>query len=546
MPIAGRAKDGAPRHVASFGDGDAARVHAALVPPCRRNTPELDESRGFMKLDCWRNHAQITSWTPRSRHWTNVLVIACLLAMPVDGYAHTRLKSSSPSAGAHLNVVPRQIRLDFSEVPELNFTTVQLIDPSGRPVRLSAPAYAADSKRSVVITILGGMPAGDYTVVWQTASDDGHPVRDRFKFVVAPGSAGVGPSGAESANSLDSGAAHGAQMKNTQHQDPVAMPEGNSFGADSLLYVLVRWALFTGLLLTIGAVAFRQLVLRFLRRKEDPDSPMLSDAEQRAARIGHWAAGSLIVALVLRLFAQSVAMHGTAGMFDVGLVSAMLAKTLWGRGWLLQLVGIVISGYGFHRAKNAAPRSAPSRQGWSIATIGIVILAFTAGLAGHAAAAPKLAALTLFADGLHVIGGGGWLGSLAIVLLAGIPAAMALPEPERGPMVAELVNAFSPTALMFAGLVTATGVFAAWMHLGALPALWQTNYGRTLLIKLALLSVMAFTGAYNWLRVKPALGQVEGAVLIRRSATVEVIVGIIVLLITAVLVATPTAMDMKM
>ena len=499
-----------------------------------------------MQRDMCHQTPAVTTPAFRFRRWAGALVIAALLVAPVDASAHTRLKSSSPSAGAHLNVVPRQIRLDFSEVPELTFTTVQLVDPSGRPVRLSAPAYAADSKRSVVVTILGGMPAGDYTVVWQAASDDGHPVRDRFKFVVAPGAAGVGVSGPESASSLDAAAAHGSQMESSLHQDPVAMPEGNGFGADSFLYVLVRWALFTGLLLTIGAVAFRQLVLRFLRRKEDPDSPMLSDAERRAARIGHWAVGSLIVVLALRLFAQSVAMHGTAGMFDVGLVSAMLVKTLWGRGWLLQLVGIVITGYGFHRARNAAPLSLHSRHGWSIATAGVVILAFTAGLAGHAAAAPKLAALTLFADGLHVIGGGGWLGSLTIVLLAGIPAALALPEPERGPMVAELVNAFSPTALMFAGLVTATGVFAAWMHLGALPALWQTTYGRTLLIKLALLSVMAFTGAYNWLRVKPALGQAEGAVLIRRSATVEVIVGIIVLLVTAVLVATPTAMDMKM
>ena len=499
-----------------------------------------------MQLDKCHHTAAVPTPTFPFRRWTGALAIAVLLTTPVDAYAHTRLKNSSPAAGAHLNVVPRQIRLDFSEVPELTFTTVQLVDPSGRPVRLSAPAYATDSKRSVIVTILGGMPAGDYTVVWQAASDDGHPVRDRFKFVVAPGAAGVGVSGPESARRLDAAAAHGSQMESTLHQDPVAMPEGSGFGADSFLYVLVRWALFTGLLLTIGAVAFRQLVLRFLRRKEDPDSPMLSDAERRAARIGHWAVGSLVVVLALRLFAQSVAMHGTAGMFDVGLVSAMLAKTLWGRGWLLQLVGIVIAGYGFHKARTAAPLSAPSRRGWSIATVGVAMLAFTPGLAGHAAAAPTLAALTLFADGLHVIGSGGWLGSLAIVLLAGIPAALALPEPERRPMVAELVNAFSPTALMFAGLVTATGVFAAWMHLGALPALWQTTYGRTLLIKLALLSVMAFTGAYNWLRVKPTLGQAEGAVLIRRSATIEVIVGIIVLLVTAVLVATPTAMDMKM
>ena len=482
----------------------------------------------------------------RLRHWMSALAIASMLAVPAGAYAHTRLKSSTPSAGTHLNLVPREIRLDFSEVPELTFTTVQLLDPSGQPVRLSAPAYAVDSKRSVIVAILGGMPAGDYTVIWQAASGDSHPVRDKFKFVVAPGAAGVGMAGPIGAGILDSTAAEAARMESTAHQNPVTLPEGNGFGADSFLYVLVRWGMFAGLLLTVGAVAFRQLVLRFLRRKEDPDSPMLSDAERRAARIGHWAAGSLLAILVLRLFAQSVAMHGTMGMFDMGLVSAMLTKTLWGRGWLLQLVAIVITGYGFHRAKNATPLSSPSRHGWLFATVGVVLLAFTPGLAGHAAAAPQFPALTLFADGLHVMGGGGWLGSLTIVLFAGIPAALALPEPERGPMVAELVNAFSPIALMFAGVVVATGVFATWIHVGTIPGLWQSNYGRTLLIKLALLSVVALTGAYNWLRVKPALGQVEGALRIRRSAMVEIVVGILVLLVTAVLVATPTAMDMKM
>ena len=499
-----------------------------------------------MSTHCHHHCTTIVSPMFRLRHWISALAIASTLAVPADAYAHTRLKNSTPSAGTHLNLVPREIRLDFSEVPELTFTTVQLLDPSGQPVRLGAPAYAADSKRSVVVAILGGMPAGDYTVIWQAASDDGHPVRDRFKFVVAPGAAGVGMAGPVGAGSLDSSAVEAARMERIAHQNPVTLPEGSGFGADSFLYVMVRWVMFTGLLLTIGVVAFRQLVLRFLRRKEDPDSPMLSDAEHRAARIGHWAAGSLFVFLVLRLFAQSVAMHGTVGMFDSGLVAAMLGKTLWGRGWLLQLVAITIAGFGFHRAKNAIPLSLPSRRGWIFATVGVVLLAFTPGLAGHAAAAPKFPGLVLFADGLHVIGGGGWLGSLAIVLFAGIPAALALPEPERGPMVAELVNAFSPIALMFAGVVVATGVFATWIHVGTIPGLWQTNYGRTLLIKLALLSVVALTGAYNWLRVKPALGRVEGALRVRRSAMVEIGVGILVLLVTAVLVATPTAMDMTM
>lgn len=502
-----------------------------------------------MSLRNWRKGSAFASLTPptsRARRWVGALTIAAVLATPVLAYAHTRLKSSLPAANAHLSAVPGEIRLDFSEVPELTFTTVRLVDPSGQLVPLSAAAYPADSKRAVVVAIRGGMLAGEYTVLWQAASDDGHVVRDRFKFVIAPGASGVGVAGSISVGTSDSVAAHAAQMTSAEHHDPVSMPEGNGFGADSILYVLVRWVMFVGLLLTIGAVAFRQLVLRFLRRKEEPDSPMLSDAARRAAGIGHWATVLLLVTLILRLVAQSVAMHGASGVLDPGLVSAMLGRTVWGRGWLLQLLGIMVAGCGFHRAKNAEPLSAPARHGWLAATIGVVILAFTPGLAGHAAAAPKLETLTLLADGFHVMGAGGWLGSLAIVLVAGIPAALALPEAERGAMVAELVNAFSPTALMFAGLVAATGVFAAWIHVGSVPGLWQTPYGRTLLIKLSVLSIVALTGAYNWLRVKPTLGQAEGAVRIRRSAMVEVIVGVIVLLVTAVLVAMPTAMDMKM
>ena len=153
--------------------------------------------------------------------------------------------------------------------------------------------------------------------------------------------------------------------------------------------------------------------------------------------------------------------------------------------------------------------------------------------------------MAVLADGAHVIGAGGWLGSLLVVLLAGIPASMQLAKHERGQAIAELFNSFSPTALMFAGLAAVTGAIAAWMHLGSVSTLWQTVYGRTLLLKLGVLSLVAGTGAYNWLRLKPMLGNEEVGQRIRRSATLEISVGAIVLLITAVLVATPTPMDMR-
>ena len=122
---------------------------------------------------------------------------------------------------------------------------------------------------------------------------------------------------------------------------------------------------------------------------------------------------------------------------------------------------------------------------------------------------------------------------------------MRLAEDDRGPAVADLIHAFSPTALAFAGISATTGVFAAWLHLGDVSALWQTDYGRTLLVKLAILSLVAGTGAYNWLRVKPTLGTATSVTRIRRSARIELVVGAFVVIVTSVLVATPTAMNAR-
>jgi copper transport protein len=104
---------------------------------------------------------------------------------------------------------------------------------------------------------------------------------------------------------------------------------------------------------------------------------------------------------------------------------------------------------------------------------------------------------------------------------------------------AGLVRAFSPTALAFAGVVVATGLLASWLHLGSFAALWQSVYGRILLLKLALLVVVFGAGAYNWLRVRPALGAPPAAARLRRSAAVELATAAAVLAVTAALVSTP-------
>ena len=459
-------------------------------------------------------------------------LLILLLLNPIQGLAHTALRSSSPASGAHLNETPRELRLRFNEPVELALARIALVRPDGAEVRLGELQSVPDSATVVVAPIDGPLSARIYTVRWQIAGADGHPVRGEYTFVISPGAQGLAPNPAPTApGQTTPPAAH--------HHDPTSLPTGESFDASSPLYVVVRWLTFVGLLGAIGAVSFRLLVLPLARRQIHSTEPMLGDAaSRRAAHLGMWMAVVVATAAALRLYAQSYALHGAGGVWNTELISALLSRTTWGWGWLLQVGGVVLALIGFACATRGA------RAGWGLAAVGALVLSFTPGLSGHAAASEDLAPLAVLADGLHVLGAGGWLGSLLLVIVVGVPAAMRLGPTVRGKAVADLVNAFSPTALLFAGIVVATGVFATWLHLGSVEGLWESGYGRTLLLKLGVLSVVFGTGAYNWLKVKPALGSEEAVGRLRRSAALELAVGVLVLGVTAALVATSPSMEM--
>lgn len=455
-----------------------------------------------------------------------------LATAPTVAVAHDGLQRSSPAKDAVLTSAPAALRLTFSNPPNLRFARVQLLDSANVEVGLGA--LGVDSVRTLVAPITKSLSPGRYTVVWQIAGADGHPVRGRFSFSLADEHAVH--RGGEPASNVP---APGADTPPAEHHPSADVLDEDAFDAESPAYVVVRWLTFLGLLLVIGTFAFQAVVLPLMRRRGGPEAAGVSaEAQARSARIGLMAGGLLLGASLVRLFVQSYAMHGGTGSFDASLIGAMILQTVWGWGWMLQVGATVLALLAF--------RGQRSGKGWTVGLLAVasLALAVTPALSGHAVSATKLKALAIAADALHVIGASGWLGSLALVLAAGIPAALALQPELRGKSVADLVNAFSPTALLFAGLAGATGVFTAWLHLERIGNVWGTTYGRILLLKLAVLSVVAATGAYNWLRVRPALGGPDGAARIGRSARIEVAVALVVLLITAVLVATPTPMDM--
>ncbi|MFL5578341.1 MAG: copper resistance CopC/CopD family protein [Gemmatimonadaceae bacterium] len=479
-----------------------------------------------------------------------LLALLALLVTPAPLRAHGALRRAEPAAGARLSVAPRFLRLTFNEAVEPAVARLELTGPGGRAVPLSR-VRQGDSASVLTADIIGPLEAGLFVVAWQVVGRDGHPVRGHYRFTIAPGATGLGsmapaaPAGpgvvappaiappAHAPAAIDSAAA--ARRAGTQHE-VTAMTSSSEFGPESPLFVAVRWLGYAGMLVLIGAVGFLMLVVPRAGQRGVPGNST-TDAERGARRLGIAAAALLLVAAVLRLVAESVAMHGVPDAFDSGMIGAMLAHTLWGKAWLLQVAGALAAVAGFL----ASPRR--RAVGWSLVVAATLALAVSAALSGHAAAVPGRVGLAVAADAVHMLAAGGWLGTLLLLVLVGVPAALRLAPGERGATVAALVTAFSPLALAFAATVAVTGAVSAWLHLGTLTALWTAPYGRTLLVKLGVLSVLAASGAYNWLHVRPALGDEAGAHRLRRSSSFELVVGAVVLLVTAVLVATPTPLD---
>ena len=313
-------------------------------------------------------------------------------------------------------------------------------------------------------------------------------------------------------------------------------PIDSAFGVESPAYVVIRAVLSISLVGLLGILALHLIVWpRFIRRATTSGVATAGAVTQTSI----WWATTLLwiigAATVARLIAQHAVFFGVNEVWTRSSLSALLLHSGWGRAWWLALGATVVGLWGTRRMHQERA------HGWTAVTAAAFALAASVAMSGHAAAATTVA---MAIHTLHVLGAGGWIGSLGALVLVAVPTVLRSGGEERHLHVAGLMHAFSPTALGFAGLLSVTGVIAAWRNIGSVAGFWQEPYGQVLLVKLALLSVAAGTGAYNWKRVLPNLGSDTAPARLRKSATLELAAALVVLVVTAVLVATPMPSEM--
>ena len=108
-------------------------------------------------------------------------LVTALFLVPAGFALHLHLVKSSPKDGEAVATPTREIRLWFSEKPEMAVSTITLLRSDSSAVAIGKVTSTEDSL-SFKAVVPAALPVGSYLVRWRALSRDGHVVRGTYTF----------------------------------------------------------------------------------------------------------------------------------------------------------------------------------------------------------------------------------------------------------------------------------------------------------------------------------------------------------------------------
>ena len=401
-----------------------------------------------------------------------LVAAAVVMALPLSASAHALPQSAVPAEGAEVQTAPAFVQITFGESPDPRLSTISVVSSSGTNVD-AGPTTAVPGHPLELEVRLKAIGNGVYTVTWKTVSEvDGHLAAGAYAFGVGVSAAGA--------------SAHAARA--------VTSPP------PSVLAVVGRWLLFVGLMGIVGVASTCLIAVRSVPR-----------FAPRALVV-------MLVAAALGVAAIVEAEREAAGVAWSALFSTSLGTTIVER-----LIALVAAGAGV--ALTFATARSARRWGVVLSGAGAAASMWVDVAASHAGAQAPVA-VNLLIQWAHIVAAAVWIGGLLVLLLA--------VRGEPSDVSGQVVRRFSTTAGVAIIVVAATGTFRAVVEVESIGQLFGTAFGILVLVKVALLLVLAGLGAVNrWVNVARASTALRR---LRRVASTEIVIGAAVVAVAATLV----------
>ena len=432
-------------------------------------------------------HAPLPRRTARALALVGLALCAfAVLAGPAaPASAHAVLASSAPVADAVVPSAPGEVVLRFSEAVRLVPGKIRVIGPDGKRVDVGEPSVSGGT---VTVTLRPGGPRGTYLVSYRVISADSHPVAGGYTYSVgAPSTAPVDTE----AGSADA------------EVDPflkVAIPVAKYVG-------------YAGLVFLVGPVLVLALLWPGRLSRRGP------------ARLVWTGLGLVALSTVAGLLLQAPYTTGAALSDITGADLRQVFGSQFGTAHLIRLV--VLAG--------AALLLVPLLRGSSgtadrvlLLVLGVVAIG-TWPMAGHPVGSP-VPAVSVVVDSVHLASMAVWLGGLVMLI------AFLLRQADDRELGAILPVWSRWAALAVAALVLA-GTTQALIEVGTVGALFSTAYGRLILAKVGLFTVVIAAAAFSRRLVQRQVAAEQPGRL-RRVVGVELAITAVVLALATVLVQT--------
>lgn len=243
------------------------------------------------------------------------------------------------------------------------------------------------------------------------------------------------------------------------------------------------------LFICIGALACHLWVL-------PPIGGVLNSSVPEILRIRLWHLIAVAIAMLTMSSVAELLMRGMemsdrplSEIFSV--MPIIILRTHYGNLWLVRPVAIMALWIGWWAGRRRLDSCAiPAFM------LGAgVVIAMTRSASGHAADMGDLTLPELM-DCLHLLAGSIWGGGLMVLSTVVLPKMVEIHKYRRA-LIAYIAHRFSTLAGIALSTVLVTATYNTWIQVGSFRALWETPYGRIVVIKILLLFVLIVIGVSN-------------------------------------------------
>jgi copper transport protein len=419
------------------------------------------------------------NWRARST-WLIALFAVCFSVLLPAGSAsaHAGLEESEPKPSSWLATSPTEIVLHFDESVGVVFARIKILDQEGNEVFETKPTRDANDHTTVRANI-DKIGDGTWVVVWRVASADSHPVQGSFAFSIGTSSSDV--------TDLLNGSVSARHGLNN-------------------LFNFIRFVMFAGVLTLIGGVA----LVMFGAKK----SPSIR------TRISLWGAWLFAtVASIEALFAYGPHASGVKvfNVTDLSLLGDTMS-TLFGQATLLRISLLL----GFSLLLLTIDYR--SRGWWRASVVGAsVAIAATFSAVGHPSGQSPVA-LSVTLDVVHLLAVSLWIGALFLIAI----------DRKFWLRSTQSMLWFSRAAGYSVAVIAVTGIAQTLLLMDGLRDVFVLEYGQKLAVKVLLVLVLVAIGALSRSTLRKS-----GPAKLHQSVLVEALIALIVVGITALIVALP-------